>query len=108
MPIFRTLRLSLRPVLLSLIALAGAQHGSPQATIGAAPRFPYAEKLVYRVGWRMVTAGEANLKLTQWTTTAWQLDLQVASSGFVNQLYRVLDSYKLVDQRQVLRGQRQS
>lgn len=44
----------------------------------------------------MVTAGEANLKLTARENNSWQLDLQVASSGFVNQLYRVLDSYKLV------------
>lgn len=44
----------------------------------------------------MVTAGEANLKLTATDNNGWQLDLQVASSGFVNQLYRVLDNYKLV------------
>jgi len=66
-------------------------------TIAAATpaKFPYSEKLVYRVGWRMVTAGEADLKLTATGNDGWQLDLQVASSGFVNQLYRVMDSYKL-------------
>lgn len=44
----------------------------------------------------MVTAGQADLKLTQIENNSWQLDLQVASSGLVNQLYRVADSYKLV------------
>ena len=43
----------------------------------------------------MVTAGQADLKLTQIENNAWQLDLQITSSGLVNQLYRVMDSYKL-------------
>ena len=59
------------------------------------PKFPYAENLVYRVGWRMVTAGQANLKLTSAANNGWQLNLDLVSSGLVNQLYRVLDTYKL-------------
>ena len=82
--------------LLSLLATA-QQPKTPPITIGAATpaKFPYPEKLVYRVGWRMVTAGEANLKLMPAENNGWQLDLQIVSSGFVNQLYRVMDSYKL-------------
>jgi len=77
--------------------LAAAHPGVPQYTISATPplKFPYSESLVYRVGWRMVTAGQANLKLTPTASNGWQLNLDLASSGLVNQLYRVLDSYKL-------------
>lgn len=90
MQIFRT------SLVLCLTLLSSAQQNSPPLTIGAAPKFPYAEKLVYRVGWRMVTAGQAELRLTAPDKNAWQLDLQVTSAGLVNQLYRVQDSYKLL------------
>jgi hypothetical protein len=43
----------------------------------------------------MVTAGEAKLRLTRTASAGWQLNLDLASLGFVNQLYHVLDSYKL-------------
>jgi hypothetical protein len=43
----------------------------------------------------MVTAGQANLKLTPAENSGWQFNLDLASSGFVNQLYRVVDNYKL-------------
>jgi hypothetical protein len=71
-----------------LTSLAAAQT--------APAKFPYAEKLVYKVGWRMVTAGEADLKLAPSDNNGWQLDLQMTSLGLVNQLYRVLDNYKLL------------
>ncbi len=58
-------------------------------------KFPYAEGLQYRVGWRVVTAGEAKLRLTRTASDGWQLNLDLVSLGFVNQLYPVLDSYKL-------------
>jgi hypothetical protein len=69
------------------------QYGpNPSST----PKFPYAEGLHYRVRWRMVTAGQATLKLTPVANNrAWQLNLDLISSGLVNQLYRVLDSYRL-------------
>jgi hypothetical protein len=44
----------------------------------------------------MVTAGQAVLRLTAVENSSWQLNLEINSSGFVNQLYRVLDSYKLL------------
>src|ERR1700735_4864593 len=87
-----------RPSLvLCLILLGAGRRGVPQTTIGAAPplKFPYAESLVYRVGWRMVTAGQAILKLPPTANNGWQLNLDLNSSGLVNQLYRVLDNYKL-------------
>jgi hypothetical protein len=87
----------LRQTLAVCLALAASQAGQPQQTIGAEPplRFPYAEGLEYRVGWRMVTAGDAKLRLTQTANNGWQLNLDLASAGFVNQLYHVLDAYKL-------------
>jgi len=77
--------------------LAVAQPSAPQHVISAEtpPKFPYAESLVYRVAWRMVTAGQATLKLTRTPNNSWQLNMDLASSGFVNQLYHVLDTYRL-------------
>ncbi len=43
----------------------------------------------------MVTAGQADLKLTRPDAGSWHLDLEINSIGLVNQLYHVLDSYKL-------------
>lgn len=81
---------------LGLSLLATAQPQVPQSTvITPTPKFPYAESLVYRVGWRMVTAGQATLKLTPTANNGWQFNLDLASSGLVNQLYRVQDSYRL-------------
>jgi Protein of unknown function (DUF3108) len=91
---------------LSVTLFALAQPGAPRMivqpaaqqsslAIGAPPKFPYAENLVYRVGWRMVTAGQATLRLSHAANNGWQLNLDLASLGLVNQLYRVLDSYKL-------------
>ncbi len=71
----------------------------PQNTISAANtqlKFPYAENLVYHITWRMVTAGQAAIKLTPTATkSGWDLNLDLQSLGLVNQLYRVQDSYKL-------------
>ncbi len=88
---------NLRTTLAVCLTLAAGPRGNPQQTIGAEPAltFPYAESLEYRVGWRMVTAGNAKLRLTQTATNGWQLNLDLASLGFVNQLYHVLDAYQL-------------
>jgi Protein of unknown function (DUF3108) len=43
----------------------------------------------------MVTAGQATLKLTPAANNGWLLNMDLASSGLVNQLYRVVDNYKL-------------
>ncbi len=87
-----------RSLLACLFLLAAARPGVPQNVIAAAPpvKFPYAESLSYRVAWRVVTAGQARLKLTPAANNGWQLNVELASSGFVNQLYRVLDNYKLL------------
>lgn len=60
------------------------------------PKFPYAEKLTYRVEWHLVTAGTAVLDLTQVKSNNWQISLDLESAGIVTKLYRVLDTYKAV------------
>jgi hypothetical protein len=59
-------------------------------------KFPYAERLSYRIEWRMVTAGEALLQLSPTSSQEWGLNLNLQSAGFVSKLYKVLDTYKMV------------
>jgi hypothetical protein len=72
-----------------LIGLAFSQHQPQQAA-----RFPYPEKLSYRVEWRLITAGTAIVQLSRSSANRWQLDLNFQSAGMVNRLYRVFDTYK--------------
>ena len=76
---------------LSVAGLALAQQQSPISS-----RFPYPEKLSYRVEWRLVTAGTATAQLSRPSPDQWQLDLDLESAGMVNRLYRVLDRYKVI------------
>jgi len=76
-------------LLLCLTGLAFAQQQSQQRA-----RFPYPEKLSYRVEWRLITAGTATVQLSQPSPHHWQLDLNLQSAGMVNRLYRVFDTYK--------------
>lgn len=64
------------------------------------PKFPYPEKLSYRIEWRMVTAGNAVLQLSHATPNTWNIDLNLESAGLVSRWYRVLDSYKAELQEQ--------
>jgi hypothetical protein len=79
-------------LILTLFPIMSAQ----QAVSNEPIRFPYPEALSYRVGWRMITAGSASLRLTAAPSDGWQLNLDLTSAGFVNQLYHVLDHYKLL------------
>lgn len=76
---------------LSVAGMALAQQQSPISS-----RFPYPEKLSYRVEWRLVTAGTATARLSRPSPAQWQLELDLESAGMVNRLYRVLDRYKLI------------
>jgi hypothetical protein len=94
---FRTLK-PRQALFLCIALLVFEQPSEPrQSAISAEPqaKFPYPETLVYRVGWRMVTAGQATLRLTRATDNGWQFNLDLTSAGIVNQLYRVVDNYKL-------------
>lgn len=74
-----------------------AQPCVPQNVIAAeAPlKFPYPESLIYHVTWRLITAGQAVLRFTPGANNGWQMSLNLTTSGLVNQLYHVLDNYKL-------------
>jgi hypothetical protein len=76
---------------LCLTGLALAQQQPPKGS-----RFPYPEKLSYRIEWRLVTAGTATVQLSRPSPDHWQLELDLESAGMVNRLYRVLDRYKVI------------
>ena len=86
---------SSRILTLHLSLTLGLMTAQQQPAANDPPKFPYAEGLAYRVGWRMITAGNASLRLNSPSADAWQLNMDLASAGFVNQLYHVSDSYKL-------------
>ncbi len=58
--------------------------------------FPYAEKLTYRVEWRLVTAGTVTVQQQRGNSQEWNINMNLESAGLVSRLYRVLDSYKAV------------
>lgn len=58
-------------------------------------KFPYAEKLSYRIEWRLITAGVASVELSHGTPADWETSLNLESAGLVNRLYNVSDSYKV-------------
>jgi len=67
------------------------------ALIGSAwddsPKYPYPEKLVYRIEWHLVTAGTATFDLSEVKANDWKINLELESAGIVSRLYRVLDNY---------------
>lgn len=85
---------------LLLILLCGIPSASPQQTATKGSKFPYPEKLSYRVEWRLITAGAVTVDLAHEGNDDWQTTLHLESAGLVNRLYRVLDNYKAsVDSR---------
>ncbi len=58
-------------------------------------KFPYPEKLSYRVEWRLITAGSATVDLSREGAEHWQTTLHLESAGWVTRLYKVLDNYKV-------------
>ncbi|MBV9081562.1 MAG: DUF3108 domain-containing protein [Acidobacteriaceae bacterium] len=70
---------------------APAQQGPSRAT-----KVPYAQKLTYRIEWRFVTGGMADLQFQRSGANNWEIDLDVQSVGVVTRLYRVVDKYKVV------------
>lgn len=60
---------------------------------GQSRSFPFPETLSYRIEWRMVNAGTANLTYKKENGSDWQIDLNITSAGLVDRLYRVSDKY---------------
>ena len=79
-----------------LLAVPGFdQSGSFSVPAGGGVTFPFPEELVYRVEWRLITAGTATLDLTSAPDNTWRTKLNIQSAGIVSRLYRVLDTYEV-------------
>jgi len=59
-------------------------------------KYPFPEKLSYRIEWRFVTAGNVTVQLSHINAADWQLNMDVQSAGLVTRLYKVDDKYKVV------------
>jgi hypothetical protein len=77
-----------------LIALLLMIAASAQTPV----KFPYPERLFYRVEWHMIRAGIASVQLSHGTSDDWEINLDLESTGTVARLYRVLDKYRAVTQ----------
>ena len=83
-------RFSATLVLTILLNLPFAPGQQPQKS----QKFPYPEKLLYRVEWRLITAGSVTVDLARQGSDKWETDLHLESAGWVSRLYKVLDNYK--------------
>ncbi|MGH9583930.1 MAG: DUF3108 domain-containing protein [Bryobacteraceae bacterium] len=63
-------------------------------------KFPYPERLSYRVEWHMITAGTATVELSHGTPDDWRINLDLESTGTVARLYSLLDKYQVVTDEQ--------
>jgi hypothetical protein len=79
-----------RSAILALL-VAGSAFAQQKAS-----KFPYPERLSYRVEWRLITAGTATVELSRGTPDDWEINLDLESAGTVAKLYRVLDKYRAV------------
>jgi hypothetical protein len=57
--------------------------------------FPYPERLVYHVEWRLITAGNATLESKSAPDHGWHTSLNIQSAGVLSRLYRVMDVYNV-------------
>jgi hypothetical protein len=74
------------------VLLAASLTGAENPSI-----FPTRETLHYGIEWRLITAGMAQLSLTQnppAVNKGWSSQLRLESTGLVSKLYKVLDQYK--------------
>ncbi|HZQ54800.1 MAG TPA: DUF3108 domain-containing protein [Bryobacteraceae bacterium] len=78
--------------LCALALVSGSSAALAQAPKGS--KFPFPEKLTYRIEWRMINAGTATVQLSRDQPDDWTVNLHLESAGLVSRLYRVLDSYK--------------
>ena len=82
------------------IAPAMNQPGVPSGSRASDPaEFPFPERLVYRVEWRLITAGTATIDLTSTPDGKWHNKLKIESAGVLTRLYRVADTYNVTTDR---------
>ena len=77
----------------AIVTDSRAEQQQPSKTV---VRFPFPEKLTYRVEWRLVTAGSAVIDLSPASSGGWQTSMNLESIGWVTRFFKVLDSYKMV------------
>lgn len=63
------------------------------ADAGNPSGFPYHEKLHYRIEWRLITAGTADVELAPISSRTWETKIKLESAGVVTRLYEVHDDY---------------
>src|SRR3954447_26000139 len=88
----------LRIVTVCAVVAALRPHTQAKTNDGPTPqssKLPYAEKLIYRVEWRLITAGTATLNLRRTGNDSWETNLRMESVGVLTRLYPVLDSYSV-------------
>ena len=92
MPNFRQLMHRVRAALLLFCLADTVSPGqqTPKPVRNFSPR-----KLTYRIEWRLVNAGTANLDFQRTPSNGWTIDLDLQSAGIVSRLYRVNDKYKV-------------
>lgn len=79
-------------VVLGILCCTG-RFAPAQQQAQKSSRFPFAEKLSYRVEWRLVTAGSATVETSGGSAVDWQTKLHLESVGLVTRLYHVSDAY---------------
>jgi hypothetical protein len=88
------MRTPLRRIAAAVLLLGLHSLTSAEVQSGSPPKpFPYPEKLEYRIEWRLITAGVAQIEHSQ-IGPNWQTKLNLQSAGMVNRLYRVDDNYR--------------
>ncbi len=80
---------------LLLVPLLFSQPDAPQQPGPKSGKFPYPEKLIYRIEWRLITAGSASVVLTRPGPGNWQTALDIQSAGVMTRMYKVQDAYKV-------------
>lgn len=80
----------------ALLLLSGASGFAPAQAPQKPSKFPFPEKLSYRVEWRLITAGDVTVQLSRVSAADWQLNMDIESAGLVTRLYKVTDKYKAV------------
>jgi hypothetical protein len=86
--------------IVTVCALLAALQPNTQGRTNEGPlpqssKFPYSEKLSFRIEWRLITAGTATLNLKKTGNDIWDTDLKIESAGVLTRLYPVLDSYRV-------------
>src|SRR5690349_17468766 len=96
--------LSVRQVfaLTFLFAVSNAHVGA-QGDGGSLQAFPSAETLHYGIEWRLITAGQAQLRIQPARNSGrpqWEAKVHIESAGLVSKLYKLDDNYAVLLENQ--------